>query len=76
MKRHCGAMYRFYSTQRYIHGREVARDRRCEGMVVTGETGRVVFTFVIFLLKFECGFVLRKWLPHSSLREPLPPLYE
>ena len=37
MKRHCGAMYRFCSTQRYIHGREVARDRRCDGMVVTGD---------------------------------------
>ena len=37
MKRHCGATYRFCSTQRYIHGREVARDRRCDGMVVTGD---------------------------------------
>ena len=55
MKRHCGATYRFCSTQRYIHGREVARDRRCDGMVVTGETGRVVFTVynILYLNVFQ-----------------------
>ena len=55
MKRHCGATYRFCSTQRYIHGREVARDRRCGGMVVTGETGRVVFTVynILYLNVFQ-----------------------